>query len=136
MLVNCSTLRSNSFSTASSSPLSVFLDFLSFIALENNFLSITTPVNDGDAFNDASLTSPALSPKIARKSFSSGDGSDSPFGVILPIRISPGFTCAPIRINPFSSRSLVAYSLTLGISAVNSSRPLLVSRTSRVYSSI
>ena len=38
------------------------------------------------------LTSPALSPKIALKSFSSELGSDSPFGVIFPIRISPGFT--------------------------------------------
>ena len=39
-----------------------------------------------EAFNDASFTSPALSPKIARNNFSSGVGSDSPFGVILPIR--------------------------------------------------
>ena len=115
--------------------LSAALDFLSLIALENNFLPITTPVVDGDTFSDASLTSPALSPKIALKSFSSGVGSLSPFGVILPIKISPSFTSAPTRIIPFSSRSLVASSLTFGISAVNSSKPLLVSLTSKLYSS-
>jgi hypothetical protein len=87
---------------------SAALTFLSFVALVNNCLFITTPLNDGDAFNDASFTSPALSPKIALKSFSSGDGSDSPFGVIFPIRISPGLTSAPILIKPFSSRFLVA----------------------------
>jgi len=58
---------------------------------------ITTPRNDGEALREASFTSPALSPKIARNNFSSGVGSDSPFGVILPIKISPGFTSAPIR---------------------------------------
>jgi hypothetical protein len=51
---------------------------------------MTTPKSDGPAFSEASLTSPALSPKIARRSFSSGEGSDSPLGVIFPIRISPG----------------------------------------------
>jgi hypothetical protein len=81
--------------------LSAFFDFLSLIDLENNFLSITTPKMMGPAFNEASLTSPALSPKIARRSFSSGEGSDSPFGVIFPIRISPGVTSAPIRIYHF-----------------------------------
>ena len=35
------------------------------------------------------------SPKIARKSFSSGVIGDSPFGVTLPTRISPGPTSAP-----------------------------------------
>ena len=53
--------------------------------LTNNFLSITIPFKEGGAFNEASLTSPALSPKIALKSFSSGVGSDSPFGVIFPL---------------------------------------------------
>ena len=103
--------------------------------LENNFLLITTPLSEESAFNEASFTSPALSPKIALNSFSSGVGSDSPFGVILPIKISPGFTSAPILIIPFSSRSLVASSETLGISAVNSSIPSLVSLTSNEYSS-
>ena len=109
---------------------------LSLTARLNNFLSITTPLKDGEAFRDASLTSPALSPKIALNSFSSGVGSDSPFGVILPIKISPGFTSAPILIIPFSSRSLVASSETFGMSLVNSSVPNFVSRTSREYSSI
>ena len=36
-----------------------------------------------------SRTSPAFSPKIARRSFSSGESWVSPFGVILPTRISP-----------------------------------------------
>ena len=103
--------------------------------LENNFLLITTPLREESALREASFTSPALSPKIALRSFSSGVGSDSPFGVIFPIRISPGFTSAPMRIIPFSSRSLVASSETLGISAVSSSIPNLVSRTSREYSS-
>ncbi len=68
------------------------LVFFFFAARENKLVPITTPFNDGEAFNDASLTSPALSPKIARRSFSSGVGSDSPLGVILPIMISPGTT--------------------------------------------
>jgi hypothetical protein len=66
-----------------------FFDFLSLIAREKSFLSITVPFIDGGALSEASFTSPALSPKIARSNFSSGVGSDSPFGVILPIRISP-----------------------------------------------
>ena len=115
--------------------LSAALDFLSLIAFENNFLSITTPVTDGETFKEASLTSPALSPNIALSNFSSGVGSLSPFGVILPIKISPSFTSAPTLIIPFSSKSLVASSLTFGISAVSSSRPLLVSLTSKLYSS-
>ena len=36
------------------------------------------------------LTSPAFSPKMARKSFSSGESWVSPLGVILPTRTSPG----------------------------------------------
>jgi len=43
---------------------------LSFVTRENNFLSITTPFNEGDAFKEASLTSPAFSPKIAFNNFS------------------------------------------------------------------
>ena len=85
------------------------------------------PFVPGEAFIDASFTSPALSPNIARNSFSSGVGSDSPFGVILPISISPSFTQAPTLIIPFSSRSLVASSLTFGMSLVSSSSPNLVS---------
>ena len=62
------------------------------MAREKRLVPITTPFKEGVAFNDASFTSPALSPNIARKSFSSGEGSDSPLGVILPIIISPGPT--------------------------------------------
>jgi len=102
------------------------LVFLSLIAFSKSFLSITTPFTEGLIFKEASLTSPALSPKMALKSFSSGVGSVSPFGVIFPIRISPSLTSAPILMIPFSSKSLVASSLTFGISAVNSSKPRLV----------
>ena len=49
--------------------LSIARVLLSLIDLENNFLSITTPLNDGLAFKEASLTSPALSPKIALEAF-------------------------------------------------------------------
>ena len=115
--------------------LSVNLDLRFLTAFENKAVSITTPRKDGVAFKEASFTSPALSPKIARNNFSSGDGSDSPFGVILPIKISPGSMRAPTRTIPLSSKSLVASSLTLGISEVNSSIPRFVSRTSRMYSS-
>ena len=115
--------------------LSCFFDSRVLMAREKSFLSITTPLNDGFAFKEESFTSPALSPKIARSNFSSGEGSLSPFGEILPIKISPGSTRAPIRMTPFSSKSRVASSLTLGMSAVNSSMPRLVSRTSKEYSS-
>ena len=133
-------LRSLPFASYSSSILariilSCFFDSRVLIAREKSFLSITTPESDGLAFNEESLTSPALSPKIARRSFSSGDGSLSPLGEILPIMMSPGSIRAPIRTIPLSSRSFVASSDTLGISAVNSSIPRFVSRTSRAYSS-
>ena len=118
------------------SSLSCNLFLLSFTDLSNNFLSITIPFNDGGALRDASFTSPALSPKIARSNFSSGVGSLSPLGVILPINMSPALISAPILIIPFSSRSLVASSETLGISLVNSSFPSLVSLTSIEYSSM
>ena len=95
-----------------------------------------TPLVEGDAFNEASLTSPALSPKIALNNFSSGVGSDSPLGVIFPTMISLSFIQAPTLMRPFSSKFLVASSLTLGISFVNSSSPSLVSRTSTSKASI
>ena len=109
---------------------------LSFLGRENNLVSITTPLIDGGAFIEASFTSPALSPKMARRSFSSGVGSLSPFGVILPTRMSPSFTSAPTRMIPSLSRFFTASSLTFGISEVNSSSPRLVSRTSSSYSSM
>ncbi len=136
LALSSSVLLRKSASILSRRGFSTALAFLSLIARVKSFLSITTPSSDGPAFRDASFTSPALSPKIALRSFSSGDGSDSPLGVIFPIRISPGIIWAPILISPFSSRFLVASSLTFGISDVSSSRPRFVSRTSRRYSSI
>ena len=132
---NAAAFSSNSSFSFGRIALSAFFSLRVLMTREYSFLSITTPRKEGEAFNEASFTSPALSPKIARNSFSSGDGSDSPFGVILPIRISPGSMRAPTRTIPFSSKSLVASSLTFGISEVNSSIPRFVSRTSRIYSS-
>ena len=45
-----------------------------------------------------------------------GRAGVSPFGVILPTRMSPGFTSAPMRTMPASSRSLRASSPTFGMS--------------------
>ena len=134
-------LRSFAFASYSSSILarmilSCFLDSRVLIAREKSFLSITTPESDGLAFNEESLTSPALSPKIARRSFSSGEGSLSPLGEILPIMISPGSTWAPMRMIPSSSRSFRVSSPTLGMSRVISSGPSFVSLDSTSYSSI
>ena len=109
---------------------------------ENGMIRIGAEVNPGDILigkiTPKGESDPTPEEKLlrARNNFSSGVGSDSPFGVILPIRISPGFTSAPIRIIPFSSKSLVASSETFGISLVNSSVPSFVSLTSKEYSSI
>ena len=46
----------------------------------NKRVSITVPDTPGGVLEEASFTSPALSPKIARSNFSSGVGSVSPFG--------------------------------------------------------
>ena len=75
--------------------------------------------------SEASRTSPAFSPKIARSSFSSGVSCVSPFGVTLPTRMSPCLTVAPMRMMPLSSRSRSADSLTFGMSRVISSGPEL-----------
>jgi hypothetical protein len=77
-----------------------------------------------------------LSPKIARRSFSSGESWLSPFGVILPTRMSPGFTSAPMRTTPASSRSFRASSPTFGMSFVISSLPSFVSRATHSNSSM
>ncbi len=79
-------------------------------------------------FSEESFTSAALSPKIARRSRSSGASSVSLFGVILPTRMSPGFTSAPMRITPSGPRFLSASSPTFGMSRVISSGPSFVSR--------
>ena len=129
-----------SFDSCFAKPAISFLAFsrssLSFFGRLKSLVSITTPFKDGGAFLEASFTSPALSPKIARRSFSSGVGSDSPFGVILPIKISPSFTSEPTRITPLSSKFFTVSSATFGISAVNSSSPRFVSRTSNSNSSM
>ncbi len=130
-------LRSKSSLASCSCRFAFSLPFLVFslTTCEKSRLPMIVPEREGEAFREASFTSPALSPKMARSSFSSGEGSLSPFGVILPMRMSPGSTWAPMRMIPFLSRSLVASSLTFGISAVSSSMPRLVSRTSMMYSS-
>ena len=58
--------------------------------------STTVPVTPGGRRSDVSRTSEAFSPKMARSSFSSGVIGLSPFGVILPTRMSPGLTSAPM----------------------------------------
>ena len=45
------------------------------------------------------VLSPVSYTHLARSNFSSGEGSDSPFGVILPIRISPGSIRAPTPVS-------------------------------------
>ena len=72
---------------------------------EKILTSTTVPSMPGGHLSDASRTSPAFSPKIARSSFSSGVSCVSPFGVTLPTRMSPGLTMAPMRMMPDSSRS-------------------------------
>src|SRR5216110_1873741 len=94
---------------------------------EKIFTSMTTPSIPGGTLSDESFTSFAFSPKMAVRSFSSGLSSVSPLGVILPTRMSPALTCAPIRTMPRSSRSTSDSSATFGISRVISSRPRLVS---------
>ncbi len=100
------------------------------------FTSTTTPSMPGGHLSEASRTSPAFSPKIARRSFSSGVSCVSPFGVTLPTRMSPGLTVAPMRMMPLSSRSRRACSDTLGMSLVISSAPSFVSRASISNSSM
>ena len=80
----------------------------------------------GGHLSEASRTSPAFSPKMARRSFSSGVSCVSPFGVTLPTRMSPGSTFAPMRTMPDSSRSRSACSETFGMSFVISSAPSFV----------
>ena len=97
----------------------------------NTCTSITVPETLFGTRKEESFTSDAFSPKIARNNFSSGVNWVSPFGVTLPTRISPPFTSAPIYTIPDSSNLLNAASPTLGISAVISSAPNLVSRATQ-----
>jgi hypothetical protein len=50
---------------------------------------MTMPCTPGGTRSELSRTSPAFSPKMARRSFSSGESWVSPLGVILPTRMSP-----------------------------------------------
>jgi hypothetical protein len=71
-------------------------------SFKNRLLFHVRRVQDKEKYRERSL---AFSPKMARRSFSSADNSVSPLGVILPTKMSPDFTSAPIRTMPFSSRS-------------------------------
>ena len=101
---------------------------LSMPRREKTLTSTTVPSMPGGTVSEVSRTSPAFSPKIARRSFSSGVSCVSPLGVILPTRMSPALTLAPIRTIPDSSRSFRASSATFGMSRVMSSLPSFVSR--------
>jgi hypothetical protein len=63
---------------------------------EKTRTSTTVPLTPGGTLSEVSRTSEAFSPKMARNSFSSGVMGDSPLGVTLPTRMSPGCTSAPI----------------------------------------
>ena len=101
---------------------------LSMPRREKTLTSTTVPSMPGGTVSEVSRTSPAFSPKMARRSFSSGVSCVSPLGVILPTRMSPALTFAPFRTIPDSSRSLRASSATFGMSRVMSSLPSFVSR--------
>ena len=96
---------------------------------EKIFTSMTVPLIPGGTLKEESFTSLAFSPKMAVSSFSSGESSVSPFGVILPTRISPDLRRAPSRTIPRSSKSTRLSSATFGSSRVISSIPRFVSRT-------
>ena len=87
--------------------------------------AVTVPSTPGGTRSELSFTSLAFSPKIAVRSFSSGESSVSPLGVIFPTSMSPDFTAAPTKTIPRSSRSTSAASDTFGISCVISSIPRL-----------
>ena len=56
----------------------------------------TLPRSPWGRRSELSFTSRAFSPKIARRRRSSAVSSVSPLGVILPTRMSPGRTSAPM----------------------------------------
>ena len=85
---------------------------------------------------DVSFTSLAFSPKITRRSFSSGVSWVSPFGVTLPTSTSPALTSAPMKTMPESSRRPSWFSERLEMSRVISSGPSLVSRETTESSSM
>ena len=109
---------------------------LSPCSREKTLTPMTRPFLPWGTRKEESLTSRAFSPKMERSKRSSGVSSVSPFGVILPTKISFGSTSAPMRIMPSSSRLRSLDSPTLGISWVVISGPSLVSRTLTSNSSI
>ena len=72
------------------------LSSLSIPCLLKTLTSTTIPPLPLGILNEVSVTSIAFSPKIDLKSFSSGPEAESPLGVTLPTKISPGLTSAPI----------------------------------------
>ena len=84
--------------TLSISALSIVIDLSSFSipCLLNTLTSTTIPPLPLGILSDVSVTSIAFSPKIDLNNFSSGPDAESPLGVTLPTKISPGFTSAPI----------------------------------------
>ena len=136
--VSCSCKSASFFLYSSCTCFSPFLAaavvLATFSSLADTFTSITMPVVPLGTRRDVSFTSAAFSPKMARNRRSSGASSVSLLGVILPTRISPGFTSAPTRTTPSGPRSAKASSPTFGISRVISSGPSLVSRAATSYS--
>ena len=86
------TWSSSSFLSRATSLSSIWRERSSLVTplREKTRASITVPSTPGGTLSEVSRTSPAFSPKIARSSFSSGESWVSPFGVILPTRMSPG----------------------------------------------
>ena len=103
---------------------------------ENFCVSITMPSIPEGTSSESFLTSSPARPKIACSSFSSGVSSVLLLGLTLPTRMSPGLTYVPTCTIPVSSRLRSAFSETLGMSRVNSSRPSFVSRISTSKSSM
>ena len=73
---------------------------------------MTVPCTPGGTRKEVSRTSAAFSPKIARRSFSSGVNWVSAFGVSLPTGNIARFQ-APMRTTPASSKSFKDSSLTI-----------------------
>ncbi len=104
--------------------------------LSSTWILITVPLSPFGTLRDVSLTSLACSPKIARSNLSSAVSSVSPFGAILPTRISPGPTSLPTTTTPSSSKFAKSSSDTFGMSRVVSSAPSFVSTTAASYFSM
>ncbi len=135
-MMRISSLRSFSIFSTCSRSIDLARSSLGTPLREKIFTSTMVPSMPGGVTSEASRTSPAFSPKMARSSFSSGESWVSPLGVTLPTSTSPGRTLAPIRMMPLSSRSRRLTSLTFGMSRVISSGPSLVSRASISSSSM